>query len=180
VIALPDTALVREALVAARSALPAPILDHSLRTYLLAAAYADAVGRAHDEEGLCLAAIFHDVGLVARDARVPFTYASSRALARFLEGRVPRAHVAPLTDAILFHMQLLPRWSKGEVAGLLQIGAWMDATGLRRGRIAARAAEIEARLPRGAFDREFKRRLLASMKRPSACFGLLFPAKEVA
>jgi len=113
---------------------------------------------------------------------VPFTYASGAALARFLETRdVPRARIAPLTDAILFHMQLVPRWSKGNVAGLLQIGAWMDATGLRRGRIADDARAIEARFPRGAFAKVFRRRLLATMTSPSACLGLLFPVvKEVA
>jgi hypothetical protein len=78
-------------------------------------------------------------------------------------------------------MQLFPRWSKGDVAGLLQIGAWMDATGIRRGRIAEEAARIEALYPRGPFARVFRRRLLASMASPSACFGLLFPsATEVA
>ena len=173
---LPDTALVREALEVARRALPAPIVDHSVRTYLLAAAYAKATRRAHDDEGLCLAAIFHDVGLA--DKTLPFTYASGAALARFLEGRAPRARVTALRDAILFHMQLFPRWSKGEVAGLLQIGAWMDATGLRRGRIAEEAARIEAEYPRGAFRRELRKRLLPSILSPAACLGLVFPAKK--
>src|SRR5262249_61599145 len=97
-------------------------------------------------------------------------------LARFLEEReVPRERIGPLTDAILFHMQLVPRWSKGNVAGLLQIGAWMDVTGLRRGRIAESARDIEARFPRGAFAKVFRRKLLATMTSPSACLGLLFP-----
>jgi hypothetical protein len=174
---LPDTVLVREALALVRRALPEPIVDHSLRAYLLADAYAKATARVHDEEGLCLAAIFHDVGLGSDAPRgVAFTHTSSGELARFLGNRgVARARIAPLAEAILFHMQLLPRWAKGNEVGLLQVGAWMDVVGLRRGRVAADAARIDALLPKGNFARTFNARLLATMTSPAACLRLLFP-----
>jgi hypothetical protein len=176
--ALPDTALVREALVVARRALPASIVDHSRRTFLLAEAYAAACALDHDPEGLCLAAIFHDLGL-GKETRVPgiaFTIASSREMTRFLEERqVPQERIAPLVEAIELHMQLFPRWSKGNVVGLLQVGAWMDVYGLRRGRISAEAAEIARAIPRDGFAEVFNGALRSTLTTPTACLGLLFP-----
>jgi HD domain len=176
---LPDTKLVREALGIATRALPLPLLRHSLRAYLLGEAYATATGRAHDQEDLCLAALFHDVGLTPehRRAGLPFTFGGSNALARFLEERdVAAERVAPLVDAIDFHLQLLPRWSKGNVAGLLQVGAWMDVYGLRRRTVAREAARVAALLPREGFTGLFHRNLVSTLRSPSACLGLLFPA----
>src|SRR5205085_8666248 len=108
--------------------------------------------------------------------RRPFTLLSSRALRAFLEERgVPRDRISPLEDAIDFHMQMLPRWSKGATAGLLQVGAWMDVTFLRRWAIRAEAREIAAALPRAGFDLAFPVKLLGSIRRPAACLGLLLP-----
>lgn len=176
--ALPDTRLVAEAEQLVSAALEETVLRHSRRAFHLGAAYAEKNAIAFDEEDLALAALFHDVGLAAghRPANVAFTIAGSRALARFLEEHdVPHARIAPLVDAIDFHMQLLPRWSKGPVAGLLQIGAWMDVTGLRRGAIKERADAIEAAIPAGDFREGFNRRLLRTIDGPSACLGLLLP-----
>jgi hypothetical protein len=175
---LPDTKLVGEALSLARHALPEPLLDHSLRAFMLAGAYAKATNRDHDEEDLCLAAIFHDVGL-AKDRRrrgQAFTQVGSRALAEFLDKReVAQERITPLVDAIDFHMQLFPRWSKGNVVGLLQVGAWMDVMGLRRGTVRAEAKRIDALLPKSGFTSLFHRRLLSSLVSPTACLRLLFP-----
>lgn len=176
--ALPDSALVVEAERIVSAALDDTVVRHSRRAFHLGAAYAQKNAIAFDEEDLALAALFHDLGMAAgrRPPNVAFTIAGSRALARFLEEHdVPRARIDPLVDAIDFHMQLFPRWSKGPVAGLLQIGAWMDVTGLRRGAIEARAAEIEAAIPAGDFRKGFNRRLLGTIDGPSACLGLLVP-----
>jgi hypothetical protein len=174
---LPDTKLVTEALGAARHALAAPMLSHSVRAYLLATAYAKSTSRDHDDEGLCLAALFHDVGMSpSHRGAGAFTLASSSALTSFLEARdVPRERIAPLVDAIDFHMQLFPRWSKGNVVGLLQVGAWMDVMGFRRARVRDDAKRIEELLPRDGFTSAFHRGLLSTLRSPSACLGLLFP-----
>ncbi len=175
---LPDTRLVREARALASAALDEDVVRHSLRAFFLGKAYAAAERVAFDEEDLCLAALFHDMGLAPgrRPRGVAFTLAGSTALARFLEDNgEPRARIAPLVDAIDFHMQLLPRWSKGPVSGLLQVGAWMDVTGLRRSRIAAEAKAIEDALPAGAFREGFNRRLLGTIDAASSCLGLLVP-----
>lgn len=170
------TPLAREALAIVTRALPAPILAHSLRTFEKAEAYARATKREHDEEGLYLAALFHDLGLARPDPGVPFQVASSRALAELLASHdVPKERVTPLVDAIDFHLSLLPRWSRGPEVGLLQVGAWMDVYGLRRSTIADDAARIDAAHPRVGFARTFHRALLSTLVSPAACFGLLFP-----
>jgi hypothetical protein len=178
---LPDTKLVGEAMAIACRALPEPILNHSLRAFFLASAYARAVGREHDGEGLCLAAIFHDFGLTEehRKPGMAFTLASSAVLEGFLEQRaVPKERALPLIEAIDFHMQLLPRWSKGNVVGLLQVGAWMDVMGVRRSTIREAAAHIADQFPRKGFDGLFYRNLLSNLRGPMACFGLLFPRRR--
>lgn len=175
---LPDTALVTEAKQLVSAALEDAVIRHSHRAFHLGKAYAAKNAITFDEEDLALAALFHDIGLAAghRPPKVAFTLAGSRALARFLEEHdVPRARIAPLVDAIDFHMQLFPRWSKDPVAGLLQVGAWMDVTGLRRGSIAERAKEIEDAIPAGDFREGFNRRLLQTIDGAAACLGLVLP-----
>lgn len=178
-LAIPDTALVREARSLVEAAVPGPFVAHSLRTFHLATAYAGRRAIAHDEEGLCLAALFHDVGLFPphRDRSLPFTVAGSRRMRAFLAERgVPGERVAPLVDAIDFHMQVLPRWSKGSVAGLLQVGAWMDVTSLRRWSVWSEAREIAAAFPRAGLDWRFPIALVRTFGGFRSCAGLVAPA----
>src|SRR5687767_4338499 len=123
---LPDTAAVKSARAIGERAAPSPILQHSLRAFLLASAYAEKKSSAFDEEGLALAALFHDLGLTPefRDPSKPFAFASSKALRLYLMQRnVAADRIAVLCDAIEQHMQMLPRFSRGPEVGLLQVGA---------------------------------------------------------
>lgn len=176
--AFPDTRLVTEARALAEQVVPVPVLNHSVRTFRLAAAYAAGRRIDFDAEGLAVAALFHDFGLCAghADPTRPFTVASSRALRHFLEERdVAAERIERLVDAILFHMQVWPRWSKGPETGLLQIGAWMDVTGLRRWSVWREAAAIGREHPRAGFDLAFPIALAKHAWRPRACLGLLLP-----
>src|SRR5688572_8463310 len=124
---------------------PPAVKNHSIRTFLLGRAYARKRGVELDEEALCVAALFHDMGLLPHhlDPQKPFTQTSSELLAEFLEDRsFPESNARVLRDAILLHMLPFPRWSRGPIAGLLQIGAWMDATGLRKWGVRQSAREI--------------------------------------
>ena len=175
---LPDTPLIKEATTILKAAAPAEVLNHSMRTFLLGKAYGESLRKPFDEEGLLLAAIFHDLGLCEkhRDTSVPFPAVGSRALKDYLlERGVARERISPLCDAIDFHIQLFPRWSKGEEVGLLQVGAWMDVMGLRKARVREHAREIEAAWPRLAFDKKFNGLLLGTLKSVPACLGLVFP-----
>lgn len=175
---LPDSSLSNEAKgIVSRVASP-EILNHSIRIYLLGKAYARKKNIDYDDEGLYLAALFHDLGLCSAyvNRSRPFQINSSRALQGFLHKRqVSPERIAPLVDAIDFHMQLFPKWSKGNIAGLLQIGAWMDITKLRRWVINDQVRAVEAEYPRLHIDRKFPKLLLGSIGGVDSCLGLLFP-----
>ncbi len=176
---LPDTALVTNARKLLERAAPSPLVRHSVRAFLLGAAYGRKKRIAFDEEGLALAAVFHDLGLTPEfgDPTRPFTFASSKALRLYLQDReVAAERIDVLADAIEQHMQLLPRFSHGAEVGLLQVGAWMDATGLRRWSVRSEAREIARKHPREGFDLLFPGTLLHSIGSFRACAGLLFPS----
>lgn len=174
--AFPDTTLVREALPMAREVLSPATLNHSLRAFQLGAAYGARKGRDFDAEALAIAALFHDFGLFAphRDRRRPFVDASSGALSEFLGAReVPADRSRVMAEAIELHMKMAPPWKAGNVAGLLQVGAWMDITFLRRWAIRSEAREIARALPRIGIDLEFPRNLIGAIGSVSACTGLM-------
>jgi len=175
---LPDTPLVQEATRFAQAALTPSIQRHSQRTFLLGRAYARARAIAFDEEDLLLAALFHDLGLTDTfaDSRKAFTEIGAGLLEEFLTQRGDPRRGQLLGEAIDFHMQLLPRWSKGPVVGLLQVGAWMDVSRLRAGRVGRdRIASVEAVFPRAEFESEFNARLRKSFGSFRSCARLLVP-----
>jgi hypothetical protein len=175
---LPDTALVLEARGILERAAPPTLVQHSLRTFLLGRAYGRLRSIDYDEEGLLLAALFHDLGFCPehRNRRLPFQVVGSRALREFLadQGTDPQ-RISPLVDAIDFHMQMWPRWSKGNAAGLLQVGAWMDVTGLRRWSVRHDARIIERAHPRHGIGFRFYGFLLGSFGSLGSCVGTMFP-----
>jgi hypothetical protein len=176
--AFPDTSLLKEAMGLAERSLPAPILYHSQRVFLLGRAYAQARGLAFDEEDLLLAALFHDLGLTDSfaDPRKAFTEIGADLLDEFMTRHGDPARGQLLAEAIDMHMQLLPRWSKGPVVGLLQVGAWMDVSGLRARRVGrAHIERIEAAYPRSGFEPEFQARLRRSFGSVRACARLIWP-----
>jgi hypothetical protein len=177
---LPDTPLVREAQALLERAASRSLIDHSVRSFLFGRAYGRKHGIDCDEEDLLLAALFHDLGLCPdhRDPSVPFTIAGSRALRAFLaeRGAAP-GRIEPLVDAIDFHMQMRPRWASGPAAGLLQVGAWMDITGLRRRGMRDDARVIESAYPRDDIRTRFYGLLFGSFGSVGACIGTLFPGR---
>jgi hypothetical protein len=174
----PDTALIREATRFAEASLSSSVLQHSRRAFLLGRAYADVRAVSFDEEDLLLAALFHDLGLsdAFSDPGRAFTEIGADLVDSFLTRHGDPARGQLLAEAIDLHMQLFPRWSKGPVVGLLQVGAWMDASGRRARDVGrSRIAEIEAAHPRAAFESEFRARLLGSLGSFRACARLVFP-----
>lgn len=171
--------MVREAQEILKAAAPLCVVNHSDRAFLLGRAWGAArkIGEI-DEEGFYLAALFHDLGLCEhyRDTSRAFQLNSSRALKDFLEGKkTPLERITPLAEAIEFHMQVRPRWASGNVAGLLQIGAWMDLMALRRWAIWSDAKQIAAALPREGIDLQFPKLLAGSIDSVASCVGLMAP-----
>lgn len=177
---MPDSGTVTEAAALVRAALDDALWNHTLRTHLLAVGYAERFGRHRDPEQLALACLFHDLGLALphRDPSHAFTFAGSRALREFLEARgwEPR-RIEPAMQAIDFHMQLRPRWDLGESAGLLQVAAWMDVTGLRGWLLPEVVGEARRRFDRSGFVPRFNARLLRELASPRRAFGLLAPTR---
>jgi len=175
---LPDTWLSKEAYAIINVVAVPELINHSIRTYLLARVYAQKKNIDFEDERLYLAALFHDLGLCPayKNHLQPFQINSSRALQNFLdEHQVSPECIRILVDAIDFHMQLLPKWSKGNIAGLLQIGAWMDIARLRSWTIKDQVHAIETEYPRLQIERKFPKLLLSSIGSAHSCWGLLFP-----
>ncbi|MCL4234805.1 MAG: HD domain-containing protein [Deltaproteobacteria bacterium] len=179
-ISLPNTSLAREALIELRSGAPESLVNHSVRCYLLGREFAARRRLAFDEEGLFLAAAFHDLGLADghRDRRGPFTAVGARTVREFLErhGEDPE-RADRLARAIAWHFQPLPTWKHGPEAGLLQVGAWMDVTGWRRRQIGTAAREVEQAYPRGDFFWKFPACLVRSFGSIASVWGLTVPPR---
>jgi hypothetical protein len=175
---VPDTTLCGEAAALVSEILPPPILRHTMRTYRLGAAYGQKRGIDFEAEDLYLAALFHDIGLAPgrTEPRVPFQVVGGRALTGFLdERRFDPGRAARLREAIDYHMQVRPRWSKGPVAGLLQVGAWMDATRLRAWAVPGAVREADRLFPRAGFTTAFVRCLAGTVGDLPSLVGLWFP-----
>lgn len=175
---LPSSSLCREAVAVVEAVAPPAVVNHSIRSYLLARPYAEAEAIACDDDALCLAALFHDLGLCSRhlDRSRPFPESSNLALVEFLaERRFDAARRAPITDAVAHHFRLFPPWSVDPLAGLLQVGAWMDAVGRKRSRFRDTARAIEGAYPRLGFDRTFPVLVLRSLGGARSSLGVFFP-----
>ena len=97
----PDSALARDAEVAAQDLLRPALLNHSSRAYTWGAAIAALHGIAFDRELLYVAAMFHDIGIPSPVPDVDFTVRSA-ALAREFSDRhdVPADTREPVANAI--------------------------------------------------------------------------------
>ncbi|WP_405578785.1 hypothetical protein [Streptomyces sp. NBC_01092] len=137
---------------------------HSLRTFLLADAFAQARGIHYDRAGLFVATAFHDTGLTRGGAplRGGFPGRSAALLDRFLAGHgVDDARRAALTRAVREHMRPRPARRAGPEERLLHFGAWLDVTG------------------RGGRQLPGERRRLAALA-PTPWFALSFSARVAA
>ena len=156
-------------------------MNHSIRSYLLGKAYAENKQIRFDDEGLCVAALFHDLGLCPayRDRSRAFPHGASRALRAFLrKHECDEARIASFSDAVDFHFGLFPRWADDPVVGLLHVGAWMDVTRRKRWTVTEKAREVTRAYPRIGFDRRFALDVLRSIGGARSCVGLLFPGRE--
>jgi hypothetical protein len=176
---LPRTPLTTEAHEAMERVLPPALFRHSVRTFLYGRAWARHHAVSFDEEGLLLVSLFHDAGLCApyKDTRRAFQFNSGRALAQTLSGLgVDRRRINRLVDAVLHHFQPVPRWSYGPEAGLLHVGAYMDATGLRAWSVAREERRaIRCRYPRRVSTMRLLSLIARSIRGPQSCIGIMLP-----
>jgi len=169
---IPDSQLARAATALVEQCEPAFLLHHSMRSYLFGAAVGRHLRLAHEPEVLYLAAIMHDLGLVApHDGAGAFELNGARAARGFLleqgapEGLADRVH-----EAVALHSAVgIAARGSCEMA-LLHFGAGIDVIGYRAEDVAAatREAICEA-WPRLAFKRQFTALLEDQVARKPDC-----------
>jgi hypothetical protein len=163
----PDSALAKEAEVAAQDLLTPALLNHSRRAYAWGAAIAGVHGIAFDRELLYLAAMFHDTGIPSPVPHVDFTV-SSAAIAREFAAKydVPVDDREVVANAIAMHLTPGVGMEAGPEAHLMSVGAGVDVFGLRSNEIpdAVRKSVVEE-FPRLGFKREFAGHVRTEAKR---------------
>jgi HD superfamily phosphodiesterase len=175
-IAIPDSALARSATELIRDAAPPLLYDHSRRVFLWASLQALRHDLAHDPELLYVAALFHDLGLVAghRSAHERFEIDGANAARRFLESHgVPEERVMTVWEAVALHTTPeIPFYKQPEVR-LVTEGVAYDVVGRDVDAIApaARAAVLAAH-PRADFAEGIIDAFYEGMKdKPETAFG---------
>jgi HD domain len=162
----PDSALARDAEVAAQDLLTPGLRNHSSRAYTWGAAIAALRGIAFDRELLYLAAMFHDTGIPSPVPDVDFTVRSAALAREFADSRhVPADARELVANAIAMHYTPGVGLECGAEAYLLSAGAAVDVFGLRSNEIpdAVRRGVVQ-KYPRLGFKREFAGLLRAEAK----------------
>ena len=137
--------------------LPAPLLNHSYRTYQFGRAIGELEGVDVDAELLYAAALLHDIGLVTADGRDDFTLTSAR-IARDVAENVGLSTAATetLQTAITMHHSPRVTLTAGPVAYLLSAGAGVDVAGVRCWQLpAATLTKVVRDHPRERFKKYF-------------------------
>ncbi|WP_431933121.1 HD domain-containing protein [Nonomuraea jabiensis] len=156
---IPDTPACRGALeVAARYHTPS-LLNHSIRAYLWAAAYARENGIAFDAELLYVSAMLHDLGLVAEfdSHSVPFEEAGGDVAWVFCAGAgwSPERR-ARAREVIVRHMWDEVPLEEDPEGHLLELSTGMDISGRRTEEIPEEVRrEVLERYPRLEIAKEF-------------------------
>jgi hypothetical protein len=131
-IAIPDSALAREATEFVQDTSTRLLFDHSRRVFLWASLQADRLGLAYDAELLYVGAMFHDLGLVEghRSERERFEIDGANAARAFLERHgLPEERVMTVWQSIALHTtRQVPNYLQPEVR-LVALGVQYDVLG---------------------------------------------------
>ncbi len=177
----PSTPVAQHVTDFARTVLPAPLLHHSMRSWVWACMLAELDRLEYDGERLYVAALLHDVALAdahrpGPDAACFAVHGATVARGVVIEGGGGAAFADDVGDAIAAHFNVAVPLSWGVEAHLLHAGTHVDVVGLRRLEIARSSVdEVYAREPRAGFADHF----LAVMReegrlRKSSRAGLLW------
>ncbi|MBT2383700.1 HD domain-containing protein [Streptomyces sp. ISL-11] len=156
---IPGTAACSAAVDVASAYCSPALLNHSTRSYVWAAAHAEAHGIAFDAELLYVAAMLHDLGLAREfdSHTVPFEEAGGHVAWVFAAAAGwPAARRARVSEVIVRHMGDSPDVTADPESHLLELSTSVDISG--RGADAFPAgfrAEVLARYPRLGLAEEF-------------------------
>jgi HD superfamily phosphodiesterase len=175
---IPATRSCRAALEVATTYCSRALLNHSVRAYLWAAAYALERGIAFDAELLYVSAMLHDLALVKEfdNHGLPFEEAGGHVAWVFGAGAGwPMERRRRAAEVIVRHM-----WDEVDVAKdpeghLLELATGMDISGRRTEEIPADLrAEVLARYPRLGLVEEFIGYFEDQSKRKPLCLAARF------
>ncbi|MFH9423030.1 HD domain-containing protein [Streptomyces sp. NPDC017529] len=158
------------------------LFNHVVRTYLYGALLFDRRGVRYDRELAFVAALLHDLGLVAAyqtpDER--FEVDGADAARRFLrEQRMPAERVEVVWDAIALHTSVGIATRKRPEVAMVFVGSGMDFTGSDLQQIPADAlADILTAFPREGFKQGALDNILA-LCRDKPMSVLMHPFAEV-
>ncbi|MCV7314715.1 HD domain-containing protein [Mycolicibacillus parakoreensis] len=175
-VAIPDTALVRDATEFVRDAVDDLLFHHSRRVFLFGVLQGRRRGLVADPELLYVAAMFHDLGLTDRyrDSTLRFEVDGANAARDFLVERgVEEADVRKVWLGIALHTTPgVPQFLDPEVA-LVTAGVETDVLGFGRDELPAEALEaVTAAHPRPDFKRRILHAFTDGVKhRPASTFG---------
>lgn len=156
---VPDTRACRAALEVASAYCSPALLNHSVRAYLWAAAYASAQSIAFDPELLYVAAMFHDLGLVKEfdSHTVPFEDAGGHVAWVFAAGAGwPVERRVRASEVIVRHMWDEVALDADPEGHLLAFSTSLDISGKRPEALPADLrADVLGRYPRLGLGTEF-------------------------
>ena len=131
-IAIPNSALAREATEFVRDVSTKLLFDHSRRVFLWASLRAEQLSLDYDAELLYVGAIFHDVGLLEghRSEHERFEIDGANAARAFLERHsLPEEQVMTVWESIALHTtRQVPNYKQSEVR-LVAVGVQYDLYG---------------------------------------------------
>jgi hypothetical protein len=169
---VPDSRVAHEAEELVREAAPDFLTNHSFRSYAWSVALADRDDVRFDAELLYVAALLHDIGLVAQfDQGGCFEDDGARAAAAFAGERGWTAERRDaVAEAIRLHMAAEVALEDGPEAYLLWHATGLDVRGHRYGEIAPEeAAAVLAAYPRLDFKRGFAELFADQAERKPHC-----------
>jgi hypothetical protein len=167
-IAIPDSAVAREATEFVQDVSTQLLFDHSRRAFLWGSLRGERLGVDYDPELLYVGAMFHDIGLIEgyRSADERFEIDGANAARAFLERHgLPEARVMTVWESIALHTtRQIPRYKQPEVL-LVSLGVEYDVLGWHFDELSGeqRAAVLAAH-PRTGFKTGIVEALSAGMR----------------
>jgi HD domain len=177
-IAIPDSALAREATEFVRDESTQLLFDHSRRVFLWASLQGNKLGLDYDPELVYVGAMFHDVGLVERhrSEHERFEIDGANAARAFLERHgLPEEQVMTVWEAIALHTTPeIPRYKQPEVQ-MVTLGVEYDVLGLHFDELSAQQREaVLAAHPRIEFKAGIVEAFAGGMReKPETAFGTM-------
>lgn len=177
-IAIPDSALAREATEFVRDASTPLLFDHSRRVFLWASLQADRLGVDHDAELLYVGAMFHDLGLLEghRSEHERFEIDGANAARAFLQRHgLPEEQITTVWQSIALHTtRQVPNYMQSEVR-LVALGVQYDVLGSSFDSLTAEQRDaVLAAHPRTGFKTGMIDALVAGVRdKPETAIGTM-------